>query len=98
MHTIRLRGPWQLEPLARYAARADGGLNKQTDDLPAAGKATMPIDWSETLGRDFLGVVRYHRIFQTPTGLEPHETVWLVVEPPRAYGTGRLAGQGRGGG
>ena len=93
MHIIRLRGPWQLEPLARYVARADGSYDRTTADLPAAFQATMPADWSATLGPDFVGVVRYARNFQRPTGLEPGDKVWLVVEPPRSTATVRLADQ-----
>jgi hypothetical protein len=93
LHTIRLRGPWQIEPLARYVARADGSYDRTTADLPAACQATMPADWSATLGHDFVGVVRYGRNFQRPTGLGPGERVWLVVEPPRSTATVRLAGR-----
>ena len=39
MHTIRLRGPWQLEPVFRYVPRADGGYERHGDDLPAAAQA-----------------------------------------------------------
>jgi hypothetical protein len=46
----------------------------------------MSADWSEALGPDFLGVVRHSRNFNRPTNLEPHERVWLVVEPPRSCG------------
>ncbi len=46
----------------------------------------MPADWSEAFGPDFLGRVRYHRVFQKPTGLDEGQRVWLVVEPPRSRG------------
>jgi hypothetical protein len=36
--------------------------------------------------------VRYHRVFQSPTGLESGERVWLVVEPPRSRGAVKLNG------
>jgi hypothetical protein len=51
----------------------------------------MPADWSESLGPDFIGRVRYVRTFQKPTGLEPGDKVWLCVEPPRSLGIVRLA-------
>jgi hypothetical protein len=91
MHTIRLRGPWQLEAVARFVARADGGYDVVGDDLPAPARATMPADWSEAFGPGFLGRVRYMRTFQKPTGLETGERVWLVVEPPRSQATVHLA-------
>jgi len=92
MHIIRLRGPWQLEPLARYVEQPHG-YDRQSADLPAGGRATMPADWCATCGQDFLGVVRYRRSFQKPTGLAPGERVWLVVEPPRSLASVFLAEQ-----
>lgn len=93
MHTIRLRGPWNLEPLARFVRQADGSIRESIERLPAPGRMTMPADWAEVCGRDFLGRVRYHRIFQTPTGLEAGERVYLVVEPPRSSGKVILNGK-----
>ena len=84
MHTIRLRGPWNVEPVARFVARGGGAFLASADELPAAAKVTMPADWSATCGADFLGRVRYSRIFQTPTGLDDGERVFLVVEGPRS--------------
>jgi hypothetical protein len=85
MHSIRLRGPWQIEPLERFVRRGDGRYERSTETLPPAASAKMPSDWSEALGRDFLGRVRYLRTFHEPTGLDiGGERVWLVVEPPRS--------------
>ena len=84
MHTIRLRGPWQVEAVARFVLQDDGTYLSVTDDLPAGARVTMPADWSATLGRDFYGRVRYVRTFNKPTGLESGERVFLVVEPPRS--------------
>jgi hypothetical protein len=86
MHTMRLRGPWQLEPIERFVRRHDGGYNRLTEDLPAAARVTMPADWGQSFGADFLGRVRYRRIFQKPTGLDSGERVFLVIEPPRSLG------------
>ena len=93
MHTIRLRGPWQLEPLQRYIQQPDGSHRWDNDNLPAEARQTMPADWSASIGPDFLGRVRYHRVFQTPTGLDNGERVFLVVEPPRSRGIVTLANQ-----
>lgn len=84
MHTIRLRGPWQLEPMFRYVRRADGGFERQESGLPEAARMQMPADWGAALGADFLGRVRYVRTFNAPPGLQPEERVWLVVEPQRS--------------
>ena len=86
MHSIRLRGPWQLEPMERFVRRGDGRYDRSADSLPLSARSTMPADWSESFGRAFLGRVRYRRIFQRPTGLDNGERVWLVVEPPRSHG------------
>lgn len=84
MHTIRLRGPWQLEPVFRYVRRADRGFARQESELPAATRMQVPADWGAALGSDFLGRVRYVRTFNAPPGLQPDERVWLVVEPQRS--------------
>jgi hypothetical protein len=91
MHIIRLRGPWQLEPLERYVPCGAGRYERTTDGLPLSARATMPADWSAAFGGDFLGRVRYHRVFQAPTGLESGERVFLVVEPPRSRGVVSLS-------
>jgi hypothetical protein len=96
MHTIRLRGPWQLEPLEQYVACSDGRYELNAQALPPGSRMTMPADWSSTFGDGFLGRVRYHRVFQTPTGLESGERVWLVVEPPRSRGVVKLNGKSLG--
>ncbi len=86
MHIIRLRGPWLVEPVARFLLQSDGTYRPVSDDLPPAARVTMPADWSATCGGDFLGRVRYRRTFQKPTGLESGERVFLVVEPSRSQG------------
>ncbi len=70
-HVIRLRGPWQFEVI------------ESRSEMPTAtsGKQTMPGDWSTTLGPDFRGTVAYRRVFHRPTGLEPEQGVWIVIEP-----------------
>jgi hypothetical protein len=90
MHTIRLRGPWQLEPIERYVLQPDGRHERTIDGLPLRTKLTMPADWGEVFGHDFLGRVGYLRTFQKPTRLESREQVWLVVEPPRSSGVVEL--------
>jgi hypothetical protein len=84
MHTIRLRGPWQVEAWKRFVLQPDGSYKPENERLPAPGRMTMPADWSALLGAEFLGRVRYRRTFQKPTGLESGERVWLVVEPARS--------------
>src|SRR3954468_9118938 len=92
MHTIRLRGPWEIEAVARFVLQPDGSYRAVRDELPAATRAPMPADWSQTLGRDFLGRVQHRRTFHKPTGLGASEEVWLVVEPLRSRGKIELNG------
>ncbi len=78
MHVIRLHGPWEYEPLARVA-----------DDhrpLPQPGRAILPADWSQSLGADFRGQVRFLRRFNCPTGLDHEHRVYLVVEGVESFG------------
>ena len=79
-HVIRLRGPWEIEPLARFVEAGAGEHGEVTGDLPAGGKTLVPGDWAELLGADFLGRARYTRRFNCPTNLDPHERVWLVFD------------------
>jgi hypothetical protein len=94
MHVIRLRGPWRIAAISRFVPRRDGGcdevLEEVFDDLPTAARATMPANWSATLGRNFIGRVRYTRSFHRPTGLDAGERVFLIVEPPRSSGVVEL--------
>jgi hypothetical protein len=84
MHTIRLRGPWQLEPVFRLVLGADGGYERSTENLPAMARMHVPADWSGAFGSKFFGRVRYLRNFNSPPGLQFDERVWLVVEPQRS--------------
>ncbi len=78
MHVIRLRGPWEL---AIEAAASDASRR-----VPASQRITVPCNPGELLGADFAGQVRLIRPFNTPTNLDPHERVYLVLEglPPAA--------------
>lgn len=93
-HVIRLRGPWEFEVIER-AAPADGA---ECGDPAASrsGKVKLPCDWSEALGRTFRGKVRYRRRFNRPSGLDPHERVWLIVEGVDAFGAAALNGRALG--
>lgn len=72
MHVIRLRGPWEL---VTEAAATDEPRRVQ-----------VPCNPAELLGADFAGQVRLVRPFNTPTNLDSHERVYLVLEglPPAA--------------
>jgi hypothetical protein len=85
-HVIRLRGPWEYEPLARVWIDANGERRENRESLPPAGRVQLPADWGLTLGADFRGRVRYTRRFGLPTNLEPHDEVWLVVDGVDSFG------------
>ena len=88
IHTIRLRGPWQMEPLAATSAdgRGQGAPDASRPELPPAARVKLPIARAAVLPVDFFGRVRFVRRFQRPTGLEPHETVRLVLDTPWTVG------------
>jgi hypothetical protein len=54
---------------------------------------TMPADWADVCGANFLGRVSYRRIFHRPTGLDSGERVFLVVEPALSWAAVELNGQ-----
>ena len=89
-HQIRLRGPWEYEPVARFQRAVDGRQSTLTNDLPPAGRLELPADWGATLGSDFRGRVRYRRRFGRPPQLDSHEQIWLVVEGVDASGSASL--------
>src|SRR5262245_45433612 len=71
-HRIRLRGPWEHEPLARAAG----------DDrpLPPPGPLRLPARWADGPLADFAGRVRLRRPFGYPGRLDDHERVFLVID------------------
>jgi hypothetical protein len=77
-HRIRLRGPWQCEPLDRAVKHADGHFEMVPQELPPSCQMTMPCRWSDGGLGDFAGRVRFRRRFGRPRQLDPHEAVWLT--------------------
>lgn len=65
-HRIRLRGPWEYEPLGSSA-------------LPKS-RMSVPCRWDEAGLKDFVGRVRFQRRFGRPRRLEAHERVWLTFD------------------
>jgi hypothetical protein len=86
IHIIRLRGPWQYEPLARTRLLPDGSTITETGEVPGAGSMQMPADWNAALGSEFRGRVRYTRRFGRPRGLEDGDRVQLVLAQLDAFG------------
>ena len=92
-HIIRLRGRWNFEPLARTVLLADGTTSVEPGSLPPAGRAQLPANWDEVLGRDFRGRVRFSRHFHCPTGLTSRHRVYLVTESFNGFGEVKLNGR-----
>ncbi len=79
MHTIRLRGPWQIAALARTVLIAADLTAAEPGELPAATETAVPSNWGDVLGSDFRGTARYTRWFGRPTNLSPEERVSIVI-------------------
>jgi len=77
-HRIRLRGPWECEPLARLVTTPDGRNETVTTDLPVPCRMTMPCRWSEGGLKNFAGRVRFRRHFGYPGRIDENERVWLT--------------------
>ncbi|MDZ4818925.1 MAG: hypothetical protein SGJ20_08140 [Planctomycetota bacterium] len=94
VHSIRLRGPWEYQVLARSTDDEVGSFDAvlPSGELPA-GKVHMPCDWGESLGADFRGTVCYTRRFGCPTGVETHQRVWLILDGVRDRASVCLNGQ-----
>jgi hypothetical protein len=70
-HRIRLRGPWECEPLARTSGN---------EPLPPPCRMNMPCMWKDGGLKNFAGRVRFRRRFGLPLHIDSHERVWLTVD------------------
>jgi len=84
-HLIRLRGPWDYEPLARTVLHPNGSIEAEEGLVPPPGRCSVPR-LVAMLGADFRGRVRYRRRFGRPTGLRTRDRVELVMERVDALG------------
>ena len=90
-HSIRLHGPW--EPTA-FIAQEPGLIadlsqsvaSTSTNTLATRGsdcracKLQIPQGWPEWWTNTGFAAVRLERRFGLPTGLDPDQEVWLVIE------------------
>jgi hypothetical protein len=83
-HRIRLRGPWQLEPLSRLGPG---------ESLPAALTMRMPGRLSDAGLHDFRGPMRFRRRFGYPGRIDSNERVWLTFEGVEGQAMAELNGQ-----
>ncbi len=69
-HRIRLRGPWECEPVS----------NKGT-----SFRIVLPLHWGQNGTQDCTGRIRLRRRFGYPGRIDAHESVWLTIAgPPRS--------------
>src|SRR5262249_23775720 len=71
-HRIRLRGPWECEPLAR--------ISTSSEPPPPTRRMNMPCRWGEGGLPGFGGRVLFRRRFGYPGRIDRHERVWLTFE------------------
>lgn len=69
-HVIRLRGPWEYEPLERADPSGVG-------EVP---RVHLPLGEGESLPEAIHGRMRFRRWFNQPRQLDEHEQVWIVIE------------------
>jgi hypothetical protein len=79
-HRIRLRGPWDCEPLARLAFDVDGTARAAEGSVPAKRRMSIPCRWGESGLGDFSGRVLFRRHFGWLANIAPHERIWLTFE------------------
>jgi hypothetical protein len=70
-HRIRLRGPWEYEPLAFKPDRPG-------EALPPDGRMTLPCLWAAGGLPGFAGRVLFRRRFGYPGRIDAVERVWLT--------------------
>jgi len=78
-HRIRLRGPWECQPLVRFVPDADGHAESLAQPLPPKCRMTMPCRWGEGGLREFAGRARFTRHFGVPRQIDSYEQVWLTL-------------------
>jgi hypothetical protein len=92
-YRIRLRGPWDYEPLARSLLKIGETANIVQAPLPPPGRMTMPCRWGEGGLEGFAGRVRFTRAFGAPARLDAHERLWLMFGGAETDAEVRLNGQ-----
>jgi hypothetical protein len=72
-HRIRLRGPWECEPLRRLGPESEAAL-------PPPRRMTLPCRWRDGGLGEFAGRVRFRRAFGYPGQIDAAERVWLTFD------------------
>jgi hypothetical protein len=82
-HRIRLRGPWDCEPLERQPPGAA---------MPSPLRMALPCRWSDSGLKDFSGRARFRRRFGYPGQIDAYERVWLTLAGVSDRGVVQLNG------
>jgi len=70
-HRIRLRGPWECEPLAQASTVGDPPPLRTL-------RISLPCHWRDAGLAGFTGRVRFRRRFGYPGRIDDYERVWLT--------------------
>jgi hypothetical protein len=96
-HRIRLRGPWDCQPLVRVTVTRKGEVATKYGPLPPPCRMTLPCRWRDGGLGDFAGHVRFCRRFGYPGRIDSWERVWLtfagVDEAAEVWLNGQLLGR-----
>jgi hypothetical protein len=84
-HRIRLRGPWECEPLARTGGDAR--------PVPQPRRITLPGRWADGDLANFRGGLLFRRRFGYPGRIDDYERVWLTFHNAMAGLQIRLNGE-----
>jgi beta-galactosidase/beta-glucuronidase len=79
-HFIRLRGPWNWQPVSRWTQNPSGEWQLTANDLPQGGAIVLPGDWNAILGENHLGSVLFTRTFRCPQAIAAAAHVSLEIE------------------
>ncbi len=88
-HSIRLHGPWEssaINPAPGLliddmpASVVNSDPHTSGDSTPRPDKVQIPEQWPTWWASTSFEAVRLERRFGLPTGLEPEQKIWLVVE------------------
>jgi hypothetical protein len=88
--SIRLLGPWEWQPLARTALRADGQAETLPGELPPPRRIWIPIRSTDPEITHFRGRVLYRRYFHWVSKLDYWERIWIYFESADYFASVRL--------
>ena len=79
-HPMRLRGPWEVEPVARLVRRDDGRVEILAGPVPPPFRMVLSGHETKACLTDFAGRKGFKRRFGYPGRIDAHERVWLTFD------------------